>query len=88
MKSDLFGAAATLVAAAAIDERMFASTYANVFEGNPAWNAIQVAEGDLFAFDESSTYIQDPPFFQDLTLDVPRVDDIRARGSSPSSATP
>ncbi len=63
---------------AGIDERMFASTYANVFEGNPAWNAIQVAEGDLFAFDEASTYIQDPPFFQDLTLDVPRVDDIRS----------
>jgi aconitate hydratase len=62
----------------AIDERMFTSTYANVFEGNPAWNAIQVAEGDLFAFDEASTYIQDPPFFRDLTLDVPRVDDIRS----------
>jgi aconitate hydratase len=57
---------------------MFASTYANVFEGNPAWNAIHVAEGDLFAFEEASTYIQDPPFFQDLTLDVPRVDDIRS----------
>jgi len=63
---------------AGIDERMFASTYANVFEGNPAWNAIQVAEGDQFAFDEASTYIQDPPFFQDLTLDVPRVDDVRS----------
>jgi aconitate hydratase len=61
----------------AIDERMFASTYANVFEGNPTWNGIQVAEGDLFAFEEASTYIQDPPFFQGLTLDVPRVDDIR-----------
>ena len=62
---------------AQIDERMFASTYANVFEGNPAWNAIDVAGDDLFAFDDASTYIQDPPFFQDLTLDVPRLDDIR-----------
>jgi aconitate hydratase len=63
---------------ARIDERMFASTYANVFEGNPAWNAIDVAEGDQFAFTESSTYIQDPPFFQGLTLDVPPVDDIKS----------
>jgi aconitate hydratase len=63
---------------AAIDEKMFASTYANVFEGNPAWNAIEVAAGDLFAFDEASTYIQDPPFFQDLTLEVPPLQDIRS----------
>jgi aconitate hydratase len=63
---------------AAIDERMFASTYANVFEGNPSWNAIDVAAGDQFDFAEGSTYIQDPPFFQGLTLDVPPVDDIRS----------
>jgi len=77
--SDIWPSQAEVAALEArIDERMFASTYANVFQGNPAWNAIQVAEGDLFAFDEASTYIQDPPFFQDLTLDVPRVDDIRS----------
>jgi aconitate hydratase len=63
---------------AGIDERMFASTYGNVFDGNPAWNAIDIAGGDLFAFDEASTYIQDPPFFQDLSLEVPRVEDIRS----------
>jgi aconitate hydratase len=54
-----------------ITGEMFSRTYANVFEGNPAWNAIRGVEGDLFAFREDSTYIQDPPFFQDLTLDVP-----------------
>jgi len=54
---------------AAVDAEMFARTYANVFDGNPAWNAIGGGEGDLYAFDEASTYIQDPPFFQGLTLD-------------------
>jgi aconitate hydratase len=44
-----------------------------VYEGNPAWNAIRGVEGDLFAFREDSTYIQDPPFFTDLTLQVPPV---------------
>jgi aconitate hydratase len=63
---------------AQIDEAMFTSTYGNVFEGNPAWNAIEVAAGDQYAFSDRSTYIQDPPFFQGLTLDVPPVDDIRS----------
>jgi aconitate hydratase len=54
-----------------IKGEMFARTYANVFEGNPAWNAIRGVEGALFAFREDSTYIQDPPFFKDLTLEAP-----------------
>jgi aconitate hydratase len=52
---------------ARISAAMFASTYGNVFDGNPAWNAIAVPEGDLFTFKDESTYIQDPPFFQGLT---------------------
>ncbi|PYQ42371.1 MAG: aconitate hydratase AcnA [Acidobacteria bacterium] len=55
---------------ARINETMFASTYANVFDGNPTWNAVKVPEGDLFEFRDDSTYIQEPPFFQELTLDV------------------
>jgi aconitate hydratase len=62
---------------ASIDAEMFASTYANVFDGNPTWNAIPVAGGDLFEFREESTYIQEPPFFQGLTLEPPAVQDIR-----------
>jgi aconitate hydratase A / 2-methylisocitrate dehydratase len=55
---------------ARINDTMFASTYADVFNGNPTWNAVKVPEGDLFDFRDDSTYIQEPPFFQDLTLDV------------------
>ena len=63
-----------------INEKMFASTYADVFNGNPTWNAVRVPEGDLFAFREDSTYIQEPPFFQDLTLEVrPPGDILNAR---------
>ena len=46
------------------------ASYGNVFDGNPDWNAIPVAGGDLFAFREDSTYIQEPPFFQGLTQDA------------------
>jgi aconitate hydratase len=62
---------------ASIDAEMFTSTYANLFDGNPVWNAIPVAEGDLFEFREESTYIQEPPFFQGLTLEPPPVPDIQ-----------
>jgi aconitate hydratase len=61
---------------AQIDATMFASTYANVFDGNPTWNAIAVAEGGLFNFQDASTYIQDPPFFQGLTPEPAPIKDI------------
>jgi aconitate hydratase len=61
---------------AQISARMFEATYSNVFDGNPAWNQVAVPAGDLFDFKEDSTYIQDPPFFQGLTLEPPPLSDI------------
>ena len=61
---------------ASIRDEMFARTYANVFDGNPTWNAIRVPEGDLYAFSEESTYIHDPPFFQSLTLEPAALRDV------------
>jgi len=56
--------------AASIDPAMFERVYANVFGGNPLWNAIPVSGGDAFAWDAQSTYIQNPPFFGDLRLEI------------------
>jgi aconitate hydratase len=54
---------------------MFAASYGNVFDGNPMWNGIGGGGGDLYDFQEDSTYLQDPPFFEGLTLDpAPRTD--------------
>jgi aconitate hydratase len=64
-------------AEAGVDAEMFARTYANVFDGNPEWNAIAGSEGEIYAFDDSSTYIQDPPFFQELTLQPAPLRDLR-----------
>jgi aconitate hydratase len=49
-----------------VRREMFASTYAEVFRGNEPWNAIRVPEGDLFAWDDASTYVRKPPFFDDM----------------------
>src|SRR3990172_1817321 len=61
----------------AIGAEMFAASYGNVFDGNPTWNAIRAVEGDLYRWQEESTYIHEPPFFQGLTLEPPRLSDIR-----------
>jgi aconitate hydratase len=49
---------------------MFHKEYSNVANGNPQWNAIPVRGGELFEWDQQSTYIQEPPFFTGLTPQV------------------
>jgi aconitate hydratase len=57
---------------------MFVEKYSNVFDGNPTWNAIPAdASADLYAWDEASTYIQEPPFFTTLTPEVKPIGPIR-----------
>jgi aconitate hydratase len=55
----------------AVRPEMFHDAYGDVWDGNPTWNAIPVSGGDLYAWNEASTYIQEPPFFTELTLDPP-----------------
>jgi aconitate hydratase len=64
--------------ARSIDPGMFQSQYGNAFECNEMWNAIPVNEGDLYAWNASSTYIQEPPFLEELTTEVRPVQPIRA----------
>ncbi|HVN16861.1 MAG TPA: aconitate hydratase AcnA, partial [Anaerolineales bacterium] len=60
-----------------LDVKMFEKRYASVFEGSDAWRNIKVSGGDLYEWDENSTYIHHPPYFQTLTLDLPPVGDIK-----------
>jgi len=46
---------------------MFREQYDNVWQKNPRWNAIEVSSGKLYAWQEQSTYIQEPPFLVDLS---------------------
>jgi aconitate hydratase len=47
---------------------MFRRKYATIAEANPEWNEIKVAGGERYAWNEHSTYIQAPPFFQKFSL--------------------
>ena len=55
---------------------MYIEQYGNVWDGNPTWNAIPTSAGDLYAWDASSTYIQEPPFFTTLTREVKPIQNI------------
>lgn len=63
--------------AQAITPDMFRDKYENVFTQNERWNAIPVPEGELYEWDEKSTYIQNPPFFSNLGSDLNDIADIR-----------
>jgi aconitate hydratase len=57
--------------AACLKPEMFEQEYARIFDGDAAWQAIPVGEGALFAWDPGSTYVQEPPFFQQVGADLP-----------------
>jgi aconitate hydratase len=63
---DLWPSSAEVAQAVAesVSADMFQQKYANVFTGNETWNAIPVGEGLLYDWNEKSTYIQEPPFFE------------------------
>ncbi len=56
--------------AQSVKPEMFKKSYGNVFGENAQWNEIPVAGGELYDWTEESTYIQEPPFFDGLTLAV------------------
>ncbi len=55
---------------------MFTERYGNVRNMSEMWNAIAAPSGNIFQFDEKSTYVQEPPFFMDMSLDIPPVKNI------------
>jgi aconitate hydratase len=56
---------------------MFKEKYADVFSGSDMWKEIKIKEGDLFEWNDESTYIHHPPYFQTLTLDTPSIQEIK-----------
>ncbi|HLP84305.1 MAG TPA: aconitate hydratase AcnA [Phycisphaerales bacterium] len=52
--------------AAAISSDHFKNQYSRVFTANDTWNAVPVSKSDLYAWDEKSTYIQNPPYFDGM----------------------
>ena len=55
--------------ATAVRTDQFISKYAGVFDGDDRWRGLQSPEGERFDWDDTSTYVRNPPFFDDLVLE-------------------
>ena len=62
--------------AASVGPELFAQNYADVFKGDSRWNLIQSPDGAAYRWDEASTYIKNPPYFDDMSMQVGSIDDI------------
>jgi aconitate hydratase len=60
-----------------IDRAMFEHVYGRVFDGDDAWRKLSVPKGDLYAWDEKSTYVKDPPYFAGMTREPSAIADIK-----------
>jgi aconitate hydratase len=59
--------------AEAVQADMFRKSYGEVFAGDERWNGLDVPEGERFQWDEQSTYVRLPPYFEDMPVDPPEV---------------
>jgi aconitate hydratase len=61
----------------ALHAEMFESEYADVFAGDERWTSLPVPEGDTYAWDEASTYVKHPPYFDGMGTEPPAPQDVR-----------
>ncbi len=59
-----------------IDAAMFRETYKDVYAGDALWQGLQVPKGDTFAWDAKSTYVKHPPYFENMPVEPPPVQEI------------
>ncbi|MBF4500540.1 aconitate hydratase AcnA [Savagea sp. SN6] len=78
------------VVKASVTPEIFRKEYETVFTANEAWNAIETSDDPIYEFDEKSTYIQNPPFFQGLSKepeDIQTLEGMRVVGKFGDSIT-
>lgn len=57
---------------------MFKNVYETITKGNKNWNSLNAPEGKLYEWDESSTYIHDPPFFKTMGATPGNLTDVKS----------
>ncbi|TNE25382.1 MAG: aconitate hydratase AcnA, partial [Alphaproteobacteria bacterium] len=61
----------------ALTPEMFMTRYGNVFEGPEEWQAVKSTGGKTYQWDATSTYVQNPPYFEDISMDLDKINDIK-----------
>jgi aconitate hydratase len=59
-----------------VTSEMFRNSYSSVFRGDERWNSIDSPQGEMFDWQDDSTYIQNPPYFRGMTLELPGIPEI------------
>jgi len=59
-----------------VTREMFAERYGDVFAGDKHWQAIEISGGQTYGWDEASTYVQNPPYFEGMSMTPSAVTDI------------
>jgi len=60
-----------------LDSAMFRKSYANVFTGDANWSSIKIPAGKIYAWEEKSTYVRNPPYFEGMTMTPKPVTDVK-----------
>jgi aconitate hydratase len=60
-----------------LGSELFRTEYGEVFAGNEMWDRIAVSGGELYEWSETSTYVKEPPFFQDMKVEPGAISPIR-----------
>ena len=60
-----------------IDPVMFSKAYEDSIQGDDAWKNLETPQGEIYEWEESSTYIKRPPYFDSMTMDIPGIKTIQ-----------
>ena len=76
---DIWPSAQDVAAAvgASVDSAMFKKGYANVFTGDANWTSIKTPAGKIYSWDNKSTYVKNPPYFDGMTMTPAVMSDIK-----------
>ncbi|MSO75121.1 MAG: aconitate hydratase, partial [Alphaproteobacteria bacterium] len=61
----------------AVTPEMFRTQYADVFSGDAAWQSIKTAKGLTYTWDDKSTYVKNPPYFEGMPKEPGKVSDVK-----------
>ncbi|MGE3304627.1 MAG: aconitate hydratase AcnA [Rhizobiaceae bacterium] len=59
-----------------VTRELFTRRYADVFKGDEFWRAVQAPEGQTYAWDDNSTYVQNPPYFVGMGKELGKIGEI------------
>ena len=62
--------------ASTINPEMFRKAYEDLLKGDSVWQQLEIPTGEIYEWDNDSTYIKKPPYFDSMTLDLPKMNQV------------